>query len=171
MNIGVVSKLSLFILTIFVFACQNNDSQKIIGLSPIDTKVDSAVVLMYKLYSACETSILENKNGKIDTIAKNISYLCLPVKINTPEVHGDTVLITVFFEPEKGYEIENPKCEFAYSVGFIGPDHYYDFVEFGDNYYTLNSAQLKKANPNLELIFKDKIEKLDCISDQLKRLL
>lgn len=164
-------RFTLFIIAIITFTCRNSDGKKNIASSSVDTKIDSAVLLMYKLYSDCETSILENNNGKIDTIAKNISYLCLSVNIITPEIHGDTTLITIFFEPEKGYEIEDPKCNFAYSVGFVGSDNQYDFVVFGDNYYTLSSSDLIKSKPNMEFIFNKNVSKIDCIHNQLMRLL
>ncbi|HLP96024.1 MAG TPA: hypothetical protein VK168_18405 [Saprospiraceae bacterium] len=164
-------KCALLWLLFMLVACQGNKETKTIAKPSLESKMDSAVLLMYKLYSDCETSILENSNGKIDTIAKIVSYLCLPVKINPPEVFGDTTLITVFFEPERGYEIEDPNCDFAYSVGFIGADSQYDFVMFGDNYYTLNSAQLKNTYPDMDSIFSDNLVKVGCIHQHLKQLL
>lgn len=160
-----------FATALLVFACQNQDDKSFIKNSLLDTKTDSAILLMYKLYSECETSVLQNNHGKIDTIIKKVSYLCLPVKVNIPEVHGDTTLITIFFEPENGYETEDPKCNFAYSVGFTGQDTQYDFVVFGDNYYTLNASQIKQSKPNMEFIFNDKIAKTDCIDNKLRQLL
>lgn len=163
--------LSFIVNIILIIACNNSSFKQHDSSIPIQAKIDSAILLMYKLYSTCETSILERRNETIDTLAKNVSYLCIPVAVNTPEVYGDTTLITIFFQPEKGYEIEDPKCNFAYSVGFIGSDNDYDFVVFGDNYYSLDVPQLKNENPNLESEFRNKIAKLDCFSDQLARLL
>lgn len=164
-------KFTLLALVIICSTCSKSNRNQSIEISPLDAKIDSAILLIYKLYSECETSILDNDNGKIDTLVSNISYLCLPVKVETPDVYGDTTLVTIFFYPETGYEVEDPKCDFAYSVGFIGIDSQFDFVVFGDNYYSLSRSQLTTIKPNLDSIFVAKIAKCDCLSSQLIRIL
>lgn len=167
-----MKKKSIYFLALTLicyFSCHSG--QPVSSNSSLTIKSENAVLLMYKIYSGCSTSILKNTSGKIDTLAKNVSYLCLQVKVNAPDISGDTTIITVFFEPESGYEIEDPKCDFAYSVGFVGSDNECDFIEFGDNYYTMTIDQYMKGKQNLDSIFFEKTKNLKCINSNLLKII
>ena len=154
----------LFIYTTLT-CCQDN--LPVSNKSPTEIRTDNAIFLIYKIYSSCTTTIVEKHNNQVDTLVKNIEYLCLPVKVNAIEVNTDTTIITIFFEPERGYELEDTKCNGAYSIGFIGSDNECDFIEFGDNYYTLTVSQYMKENIHIDSIFNAKISNLDCINLRL----
>ncbi len=164
-------KLAYFLTAVLIlhYSCQSGQNAN--HDSPLSIKIENSVLLIYKIYSNCSTSILKNYNGKIDTLSKDISYLCLPVKVINPKISGDTTVITVFFNPEIGYEIEDPKCDFAYSVGFVGSDNECDFIEFGDNYYTLTVAQYMKGKQNLDSIFFEKIQNTKCVDSNLLNII
>lgn len=143
------------------------------GNFKFQNKIDRAVLLMYKLYARCNTSILKRNNGQIDTIVKNINYVCLPVQISTPDVKLDTVIIGVFFSPEEGFEIENPDCDYIYEVGFIGDDDDPDFIVIGDNYYSILISQyfITHDKDYIDSVFMSEIKNNSCISKSLERLL
>lgn len=154
-------------LCIYMISCKNNPPLQ--HKNPTEIKTDSAILLIYKIYSGCRTTILEKEGSKIDTLIKDISYLCLPVKIFNTEVFSDTTLITIFFEPEQGYAVET--YDFAYSIGFIGVDHASDFIMFGDNYYTMSVKAYFEENKKIDSIFQRNVRTEKCINSRLKGII
>lgn len=165
----VSSLFKVVLLCMTNYACHPNITDR--STSPLEKKVNSAILMMYKIYSDCSTKILKNLNGKIDTLDNGISYLCLPLTVNDIEVKHDTTIISLFFSPADGYIVEDTKCKFAYGIGFVGQDEECDFIEFGDNYYSKNIEQYKTENRDLDSIFFERTKKSDCINDILGGIL
>jgi hypothetical protein len=159
----------LAILMIFISSC-NGPVKKHIQ-KPAPQKLDNAIFWMYKIYAGYHTTIVDFHNGERDTLVERINYLCLPVTTLVTEMPGDTTTISVFFEPENGTELEDKNCEFAYVIGFIGMDSEPDFIEFGDNYYELTTAEFLKRHNNLDTIFWETVRREECISAQLRSLI